>query len=431
MGTQSHEDSHAREPEFCSEGMAQKRKTRVGRQMCPAWLCGGNASDTVDAAPHDVPRVKTDEFVQGAEASNLITRFCENHPMTRVDPTERELVALWNSCRLLDQSAVAAAIYNQLAGAIESHVWQPRARALAVIEHLYQAEDSRLIAHKVAVRSEELLRFLSTEVPECHDAACQVLLLRQLAEVLPSGQEVRMANEGGLLYFLAESTKTQDEAFKIGDQVVAHSLRTAALNGMYGTVVGFHDGRTKVLFADMGEKALKPLNLKLLDSKAKPWQSSTSFSRKQRQDNLLTLPAPPDIDLLDISDGSTHLTAPTDDRFTEATDLLSLLPDTLMEGQKSCPMLPADLDFLQPAPVYAPVQAPRTPEVFNIAGGDSAYETISNPELSRMFSFAPRQVPSIPFLGTSKDCGIKTVTRSGHDPFASVVADAYVKCLKV
>jgi len=43
------------------------------------------------------------------------------------------------------------------------------------------------------------------EVPECQDIAARVLLLQQLSEVLPPGQECRMADEGGILYFTSST----------------------------------------------------------------------------------------------------------------------------------------------------------------------------------------------------------------------------------
>lgn len=313
---------------------------------------------------------------------------------------------------MLEQSDVVAALYGQLAGAINSHDWQPRLRALAIIEHFYRDEASRLLAQKVASRAGELLRHLSLEVPECQDAACRVLTLRQLAEVLPSGQEVHMANEGGLLYFVAETCEKTVEALPIGATVEAHSLTTVRLNGARGKVTGLEGERVKVKFSE-GEKALKPSNLKLV-----------------QEDDLILLPDRSRGDLVELCGDSRFSAWPPcqhlcDSITSPVDDLLSLAADAPVDTVACTALLPEDLNFSEPLEVFH--IAERLPEVFNISDGDCSYEATSNAELNRMFSFAPRQTPVIPFLGAGRDCIPLAV---GQDPFASVVADAYRLCVK-
>lgn len=62
---------------------------------------------------------------------------------------------------------------------------------------------------------------------------------------------------------VAATSSEPAEIFPIGSVVEAHSLSSAALNGMQGTVIGVQGERVRVEFPD-GIKALKPQNLKLL-----------------------------------------------------------------------------------------------------------------------------------------------------------------------
>eukprot|EP00931_Biecheleriopsis_adriatica_P108474 TRINITY_DN82798_c0_g1_i1.p1 TRINITY_DN82798_c0_g1~~TRINITY_DN82798_c0_g1_i1.p1 ORF type:complete len:414 (+),score=78.83 TRINITY_DN82798_c0_g1_i1:59-1300(+) len=52
--------------------------------------------------------------------------------------------------------------------------------------------------------------------------------------------------------------------FPVGAQVEAHSLSAPTFNGMRGKVLGIQNERVRVDFAEHGEKALKPVNLKLV-----------------------------------------------------------------------------------------------------------------------------------------------------------------------
>jgi hypothetical protein len=319
------------------------------------------------------------------------------------------------------------------------------------------------------LQAEPLLRFLSSEVPECHEEACRVLMLRQLAEVLPSGQEVSIANEGGLMYFVAESESSRPEApmagqsksscsgtgqqepkedlmsckddliscrddliscmglstqdlFPIGCNVEAHSLMATKLNGLRGKVVGYSAERVKVDFGAEGIKSIKPVNLKVY--------RAAVASMPNAKDDLITLPGPQSVDLIELSDANTTVGKPRPDGFAAQpeADLLSFVAECPSSSSQACTLLPEDLDFSQPAPT-PPVQLRRVsvPEVFNISDGDSSYEAASNPELVKMFSFSPKHAPKIPFLGTGRDRG---PLFPGHDPFGSIVADAYVQCLK-
>lgn len=53
-------------------------------------------------------------------------------------------------------------------------------------------------------------------------------------------------------------------SFMLGQYVQAHSLKAKELNGKRGVVVGFQDGRVRVMLAGLNEKALKAINLMLV-----------------------------------------------------------------------------------------------------------------------------------------------------------------------
>merc|ERR1712060_304378 len=63
-----------------------------------------------------------------------------------------------------------------------------------------------------------------------------------------------------------------DNAFPAGAVVEAHSLSTAALNGLQASVLGPQGERIRVQFPEPhGEKALKPANLKIIDRAPNPF----------------------------------------------------------------------------------------------------------------------------------------------------------------
>lgn len=62
----------------------------------------------------------------------------------------------------------------------------------------------------------------------------------------------------------ARSESSGHDSFMLGQYVQAHCLKAEELNGKRGVVVGFQDGRVRVMFAGLNEKALKAINLILV-----------------------------------------------------------------------------------------------------------------------------------------------------------------------
>lgn len=87
----------------------------------------------------------------------------------------------------------------------------------------------------------------------------------------PQGERIRVqfAEPNGEKALKAANLKVLDRAynpFPVGAVVEAHSLSTASLNGMRGTVLGATGERIRVAFPEpSGEKALKPANLKRIE----------------------------------------------------------------------------------------------------------------------------------------------------------------------
>lgn len=114
-------------------------------------------------------------------ADELITGFCVGYREHNVVPDAVELEALWSKCSLLygcvlEPGPLAGAIVAQLEwqeGCGES--WQPRLRALCVLEMLEQkGAVGREIFSAAALEGEGLLRRL-LDVPECTERTAVVL----------------------------------------------------------------------------------------------------------------------------------------------------------------------------------------------------------------------------------------------------------------
>jgi len=114
-------------------------------------------------------------------ADELITGFCVGYREHKVVPDAVELEALWSKCSLLygcvlDPGPLAGAIVAQLEwqeGCGES--WQPRLRALCVLEMLEQkGAVGREIFGAAALEGEGPVRRL-LDMPECTERAAVVL----------------------------------------------------------------------------------------------------------------------------------------------------------------------------------------------------------------------------------------------------------------
>lgn len=290
-------------------------------------------------------------------AALVISAFCESFPATRFEPTHGELRTCWAGCAPFSRESVTAALMKQIADAGSSHEWQPHWRALRLLAHLYtEGEAGRAIAQKVTTRAADLLRFFTLEVPECQEIATRILLLQQLAEVLPPGQEVRFADEGGILYFTSDA-----------------QCGPPATDAVCGVA--------------------RPRDVEpMVDVSASPGAASADLlGLSSCRGNL------PNV--MDAS-GAASAPAPLSGVGASAEPLLDLSPpcfDTSVGHASSPPVqlqiCTHELERLQPlecsgadlvGKATSTTSTPSLPEVYNIGGKEVS---IDNPELCRMFSF--------------------------------------------
>lgn len=175
---------------------------QAGQQLL-GFICPGRDGPSV-RPPHE----RLSQNHRPSEANNIITAFCEKFPATRYEPSRDELQSLWAKVSVLEAKPVSEALCEVIAEAIAAHSWQPQLRALRVVVYFYSMGDSgRAIARDVMDKSRDLLQHTLGHIPECHDDASKALLVSQLANALPPGEEARIANEGGILFF----TKTPEQ----------------------------------------------------------------------------------------------------------------------------------------------------------------------------------------------------------------------------
>eukprot|EP00931_Biecheleriopsis_adriatica_P123040 TRINITY_DN9809_c0_g1_i1.p1 TRINITY_DN9809_c0_g1~~TRINITY_DN9809_c0_g1_i1.p1 ORF type:complete len:435 (-),score=106.42 TRINITY_DN9809_c0_g1_i1:63-1289(-) len=114
------------------------------------------------------------------EAEHIIGEFCQVYPAARAEPTEEETQALWERLMYFKANFIAASISDQLSlrdGEIE---WQRCLRALCLLEYCFREESpgSWKAAVQVCDDSEDMLRYLASDVNQCSAKAKQVLQKR-------------------------------------------------------------------------------------------------------------------------------------------------------------------------------------------------------------------------------------------------------------
>mmetsp|Transcript_91803 Transcript_91803/g.259853 ORF Transcript_91803/g.259853 Transcript_91803/m.259853 type:complete len:265 (+) Transcript_91803:65-859(+) len=126
---------------------------------------------------------------QREEAVHLIREFCETYSEEQVAPSDEELEDFWGRCSLLyaqvlHPAPLANALRKQLAAAGApgstgpAPAWQPRLRALYVMEHLHRkGAVGEVIISKLMSRNAGVVVHLA-QVPECKEKATE--LLREL-----------------------------------------------------------------------------------------------------------------------------------------------------------------------------------------------------------------------------------------------------------
>lgn len=113
-----------------------------------------------------------------AKAAWEVHKFCNNYATMVIEPTENELRDMWATCAGFPPAAVTTCIYDQLAswGRSGDLDWQPRLRALCLLEHMLQQPGPTHGTACAAVDDlRQLLRFLSAEVPQCKGVACRLV----------------------------------------------------------------------------------------------------------------------------------------------------------------------------------------------------------------------------------------------------------------
>lgn len=163
----------------------------------------------------------TPDSVADSCIRKIVAEFCEDVPHLRVAPMCAEMNDLLRRCStsrnrqpstslepLIDDVSClifVEALHEQL-GSVSNDNWQVRFRALCLITHLFgRGERERRLAVMAMGRCHELVRHLSVEVQECKDYACRLLLIWQMAQILPPGEDIRAADRGGILNFTAPS----------------------------------------------------------------------------------------------------------------------------------------------------------------------------------------------------------------------------------
>lgn len=204
-------------------------------EAMPGWaamLCCGAMTSGKETQPRaEVLLATPGAATEEQTAADIVETFCEHVPATRVEPTQAELESLWMKCSNLRAVVVAQALGDQLVKATGEQNWQAQVRALHVLTYLYtKGHGGKQIAQVVMTSARELLQHLATETEECHRGANLALLVAQLTGVVPPGEEVNIANEGGLMYFMGGDSRHSNST--VGGLVESsHDVRTSTENG--------------------------------------------------------------------------------------------------------------------------------------------------------------------------------------------------------
>jgi len=206
-----------------------------GEEAEPEWAarlwCGALTSSKETRAPAEVVLAKAGAAAEEQTAADIVKTFCEHVPATRVEPTPSELESLWMKCSNLHVVFVAQALTDQLAKATGEQNWQAQVRALHILTHLYtKGHTGKQIAQVVMNSARELLQHLAKETEECHTGSNLALLVAQLAGVVPLGEEVNIAKEGGLRYFMGGDSRHSNSS--VGGLVESsHDFKATNENG--------------------------------------------------------------------------------------------------------------------------------------------------------------------------------------------------------
>eukprot|EP00931_Biecheleriopsis_adriatica_P089113 TRINITY_DN63295_c0_g1_i1.p1 TRINITY_DN63295_c0_g1~~TRINITY_DN63295_c0_g1_i1.p1 ORF type:complete len:325 (+),score=89.35 TRINITY_DN63295_c0_g1_i1:74-1048(+) len=117
-----------------------------------------------------------------AAAAWDVKQFCDDYSQLFIEPSQSELEKMWCQCAKYRPSDLTAGIGAQLSswGFGGDLDWQPRLRALFLLEYMLSQPEAAAVARAAVSEWENLLRFLSSEVPQCKSIAYR--LLKELLE---------------------------------------------------------------------------------------------------------------------------------------------------------------------------------------------------------------------------------------------------------
>lgn len=342
----------------------QKRNAREVFQCADAAAFEG-VCKLLCCGTRSPPKVEVVSYWRVPDATSVVYDFCQDIKSTRVVPVRDELEGLWMRCQTLPPELVVDEIHDQI---ISASTWQPQCRALhAVLHFSTKGRIANAIAMGFMEKANAIVKHLVSEVPECQEAASRLLLLWQLSKTMPAEQAIHVADEGGLMYFVAASKEelqggADDEPVSSASVVAAERTEGGAID-----LLDFPDALT------------------------------------------LTCPSRP----------GAHMGKHTE-AAGAALDFSDVLDDALFCN--STPVLITNcsrevMDSSKPAtPGVPPYQAAK-PECFDIGGGEA---TCDNLQLNDMFRFERRQLPQIPLI--TKDTLDYIHVAKLPDPFDFIAA---------
>lgn len=126
-----------------------------------------------------------------------VKQFCENYSQISIEPSLDELEKMWSRCENCEASELTAGINDLLAswGSSGDLDWQPRLRALLLLEYLCGQPRAAEAAEAAAGKLEPMLLFVSSEVPQCKNVAYRLLMMRAAGAQVLSAESSAMETE--------------------------------------------------------------------------------------------------------------------------------------------------------------------------------------------------------------------------------------------
>jgi len=130
-----------------------------------AWINAFSPVEPEGPANHD------------SEVIEAIHKFCQRCTAFNTKPKGRELEDIWHTLAGRSTQTISAAIEEVFSfGATGTLEWQPRFRALCILEYVQeQGGAAKVIGGNVVSENEEHIEFLAKEVPQCREIARRLL----------------------------------------------------------------------------------------------------------------------------------------------------------------------------------------------------------------------------------------------------------------